>query len=144
MSKLKEPKHFLTFRIIGFCLLIVGIILIVLGCVVFRTPFGHGTKENFALLVPGMFLSVFCIPCLFIGFATKINKMQIESAKYMQQSNKDDLTDIANTSADISSEAISKSAKAIKSGLNETKFCKHCGAKIDIDSKFCKDCGKAQ
>ena len=144
MNKTKEPKHFLTFRIIGFCSLAVGIILIILGCVVFRMPFGNGTTENFALLVPGMFLTVSCAPCLFIGFAPKISKMQVESAKYMQQSNKDDLTDIANTSADISSEAISKSAKAIKSGLNETKFCKHCGAKIDIDSKFCKDCGKAQ
>ena len=146
MNNLKEPKHFLIFRIIGFLLLFIGALLIVLGCAVFRTErsVGDGTIMNFALFVPGVFLCIFCIPCLITGFAPKINKMQIESHKYMQQSNKNNLKDIASTSADITGDAVTKTAKAIKNGLKETKFCKHCGAEIDYDSKFCKECGKNQ
>ena len=144
MSNLKEPKHFLYFRIIGFSLLFVGILLIILGTAVFRKEFADHTIINSALFVPGMFLCCFCAPCLFIGFGPKIRKMQIESQKYMQQSNKNNLSDIASTSADISSDAIRKTAKAIKNGVKETKYCKHCGSEIDADSKFCKDCGNNQ
>lgn len=144
MDKPKEPKHFLVFKIVGFSLLLVGITLIILGCVVFRVKFGDGDMPNFALFVPGLFISVFSVPCLFVGFAPKINKMQIDSVKYMQEFNKGNLSDIANTSADISSDALTQVAKSIKKGVKDSKYCKHCGAEIDADSKFCKECGKEQ
>ena len=57
---------------------------------------------------------------------------------------KGDLTDIADTGADIASGAIKKTVKAIKEGLKDTKFCKHCGAEIDANSVFCNKCGKEQ
>lgn len=146
MNNLKEPKHFKTFRIVAFSLLFVGIILIILGCVVFRQEWGfdNDTIPNFGLMVPGIFLCFFSFPCFFLGFMPKINKMSIDSAKYMQESNKENLTDIANTTADIVDESITKVVSSVKKGMKETKFCKHCGAKIDKDSKFCKDCGKEQ
>ena len=31
--------------------------------------------------------------------------------------------------------------KAIKEGLKDTMYCKHCGKEVDVDSKFCKHCG---
>ena len=65
-------------------------------------------------------------------------------SKEIQIQHKEDLTSIANKSADISSEAITKTTRAIKKGIKDTKFCKHCGAEIDSDSTFCKSCGKKQ
>lgn len=44
--------------------------------------------------------------------------------------------------ANASSGAITNIARAIKEGLDNDVYCKHCGAKIDSDSKFCKSCGK--
>ena len=79
-----------------------------------------------------------------IGFRPEIAKMSTKSAKYIQQENKEDFRDIANSAADIASEAITKTTTAIKKGLEDKIFCKHCGEKIDSDSKFCSKCGKEQ
>ena len=61
--------------------------------------------------------------------------------------NEEDLKDIAQKSADIEKGAIKTKARAIREGLlkdDETVFCKHCGKEIAADSKFCKRCGKEQ
>ena len=81
---------------------------------------------------------------LALGFRPEIAKLKTKTAKYIQEENKDDLTDIASNTADITSDAITKTTKAIKKGINDTMFCKHCGSEIDADSKFCKKCGKEQ
>ena len=52
------------------------------------------------------------------------------------------MQEIITNNAEIHSEAITTTAKAVKSGLNETMFCKYCGQKVDVDSQFCKYCGK--
>ena len=77
-------------------------------------------------------------------FRGKIMSRQIKSTKYMMDESKEDLKSIANTTADISNEAITKTTRAVKKGLKDTIFCKHCGAEIDSDSTFCKSCGKEQ
>jgi hypothetical protein len=84
------------------------------------------------------------ISCLLIGFRPEITKMSAKSAKYLQQQNKKDFRDIASNTADIANEAITKTTTAIKKGLDNKIFCKHCGEKIDSDSKFCNKCGKEQ
>ena len=89
----------------------------------------------------GLFLTV---AFLATGFRPEITKMTTKSARYIQQENKEDLTGIANTTADIASGAITKTTRAIKKGIKDTKFCKHCGAEIDADSKFCNNCGGEQ
>lgn len=145
MSNVKEPKHFRLFRIIGLSVLAVGVLLIVLGVAVFREDWGDGeTVMNFALFVPGIMLSVLSVPLVMIGFTPKITKMQVETAKYLQQSNKGDLKDIATTSADIASDSIATVVKTVKNATEDTKFCKYCGEQIDLDSVFCKSCGKQQ
>jgi len=68
----------------------------------------------------------------------------IDMQSEMLDKNQEKLTKIANQNADINSEAITKSAKALKKGFKDTVFCKHCGESIDSDSKFCKKCGKEQ
>ena len=62
--------------------------------------------------------------------------------EYIQDQNKQDLADISDNTADIMSGAITKTVQAVKSGLDDTMFCKHCGAQIDADSAFCNKCGK--
>ena len=147
-NKTKEPKHLVVLRVLGFILLIIGIFLIVLGFGVIRESrsFG-GSRPTPAIFVPGIFAAFFSIPCLIIGFSAKISKMQMDTAKYIQEKNKETMTDIASNTAEITSDGIIKVTRAVKKGLGDqadTKFCKHCGVKIDMDSKFCKKCGKEQ
>lgn len=141
MNNNNKPKHFKYFKIIGFIGLIVGIA----GFVLTRVGFGDFESNNFMI---GGFMFTFGLfvglSCLMIGFRPEIAKMSAKSKKYIQEENKGTFTDIANTTADIASEAITKTAAAIKSGLEDVVFCKHCGEKIDADSKFCSKCGKEQ
>lgn len=147
-NKNQEPKFYKVLRIAAPCLLILGITLIVLACTAFSKDTWHGKQPSWGLLMPGIFIAFFAFPAFFIGFMPKIAKgmakTNIYLTKEIQQQHKEDLSNIASTSADISSDAITKTAKAVKRGLKNTKFCKHCGAEIDADSKFCNSCGKEQ
>jgi len=136
-----KPKHFIIFKIIG----LIGIILAIIGFVLTFVGFGDFESNNFMiggfLTTFGMFIG---ISCLIIGFRPEITKMSAKSAKYIQQENKEDFRDIASNTAEIASEAITKTTTAIKKGLDDKIFCKYCGEKIDSDSKFCNKCGKEQ
>lgn len=140
-DKNKKPLLFLFCKILGFAFAVVAVV----GVVFIFTGFGDFESNKFMiggfLFAFGMF---FAIVLLLIGFRPEISKLSTESKKYIQQQNKDNLSSIASTGADISSEAITKTTKAIKKGLKDTKFCKYCGDEIDADSKFCNSCGKEQ
>lgn len=139
----KKPKHFLMFKIIGF----IGIAIGIVGVILSFLSFGDFENNNFML---GGFLACFGmfigISCLIIGFRPEISKLSTKSTKYIINENKEDFTDIANTSTDIVKDAITETTKAIKEGLTkkESMFCKHCGRQIDKDSRFCNKCGKEQ
>jgi hypothetical protein len=141
MNNNNKPKHFLVFKIIGF----IGITLAIIGFILTFTGFGDFDSNNFII---GGFMATFGlfigISCLMIGFRPEITKMSAKSAKYIQQENKEDFRDIASNTAEIASEAITKTTTAIKKGLDDKIFCKYCGEKIDSDSKFCNKCGKEQ
>ena len=77
-----------------------------------------------------------------IGFGPEIAKARVKTARYIQEENKDDLTAIASNSAEITKDAVTTTADAIREGMQATKYCKHCGAQIDADAKFCTACGK--
>ena len=141
MSNNNKPKYFIIFKIVGF----IGIILAITGFVLTFVGFGDFESNNFMIggLIAafGLFIGV---SGLMIGFRPEITKASTQSIKYIQQENKEDLKDIASNAAEIASEAITKTATAIKTGLDDKMFCKHCGEKIDSDSKFCNKCGKEQ
>ena len=141
MSKNNKPKHFIVFKIIGF----LGVVVAITGLILTIVGFGDFESNNFMIGgfmgTIGLFVG---ISCLIIGFRPEITKMSAKSIKYIQQENKEDFKDIANNTADIASEAITKTATAIKDGLDDKIFCKYCGEKIDSDSKFCSKCGKEQ
>jgi len=140
-NKNQKPKYFLIFKILGCVFAVVTII----GFVLVFTGFGDFENNNFML---GGFMSTFglflTVAFLVTGFRPEITKMSTKSARYIQQENKEDLTDIANITADIAGGAITKTTRAIKKGIKDTKFCKLCGAEIDADSKFCNSCGGEQ
>ena len=141
MSNNNKPKCFIIFKIVGF----IGIILAIAGFVLTFVGFGEFESNNFMIgglmATFGLFIGV---SGWVIGFRPEITKASTQSIKYIQQENKEDLKDIASTAAEIASEAITKTATAIKTGLDDKMFCKHCGEKIDSDSKFCNKCGKEQ
>ena len=134
-----KPLHFLILKIVGFLLLAVAITGF--GFVV--TGFGDFSSSNFMIggfmVTAGLFGTALR---LFVGFSPELAKMHTKSARYIQNENKDDLKEIAATSAEIASDAVSITARAVQNGLRNTIFCKHCGKEIDADSKFCSHCGK--
>ena len=134
----KKPFIFMAFKLVGF----IGIIIFVIGAIKLFTGFGDFENNNFMIgsfMLPiGLFLSVFGFVQ---GFKPEITKQTLKTTKYIQEENEDELQQIITKNAEIHSEAITNTAKAVKSGLNETMYCKYCGEKIDIDSQFCKHCG---
>ena len=137
-----RPKHFLILKLVGF----LGVAIAILGFILIFTGFGDFESNKFTIgifVVPfGLFIGVVG---LVSGFRPEITKTMTKSVKYIQSQNKQDLTDIASTNAEIISGAVQKTAEAVKQGFAEEKmFCKHCGAQIDADSTFCNRCGKQQ
>ena len=141
MSNNGKPKHFLVLKIIG----IIALVAVVIGAYLVIVGFGDFESDNFMIGALTATLGVMiAIPCLIMGFSPEIAKTSTKTARYIQEENKEDLTEMANTTADIMGEATAKMAKSFREGFNDYKFCKHCGAKIDADSKFCSKCGKEQ
>ena len=136
---MNRPRHFWIFKIIG----VIGAVATVTGIVLTVTGFGDFESNNFMIgsfvAVIGVMMTAFGIA---IGFGPEIAKARAKTLRYIQEENKDDLTAIANNSAEIMSDAVSKTANAIANGVQKTMFCKHCGARIDADSTFCSRCGK--
>ena len=134
-------KHFWILKIVGITLLAAGVVLFVVGIS------NMGNFENNLFLTCGMG----SMPILFVGilstvlgFRPEMAKIHTKVSKHILEENRQDLTEIAETHSEINSKAITKTAKAVKEGLNDTVFCKHCGEKIDSDSNFCKHCGMSQ
>lgn len=133
------PRYFWIFKIIG----VIGAVATVTGIVLAITGFGDFESNNFMI---GTFVSVIGVMMtafgIAVGFGPEIAKARAKTLRYIQEKNKEDLTAIANNSAEIMSDAVSKTANAIADSAQKKIFCKHCGAKIDIDSTFCSRCGK--
>ena len=139
-----QPKVFKTLLILAPIFMVAGIILVILA----NTVLADGMMPNVAALMPGLFLIFIGFACLMFGLVPVLNKTAIKLQKHIQDDNKEDLTSIANTKEEINKQAIQTPAKtgaqAVKQGMSEIKYCKECGAEIDLDSKFCSKCGKEQ
>ena len=136
MGNNKKPIHFLVLKIVG----LTGFALAVIGWILIFTAERNSLMTGTILLLLGVIMASVGIA---IGFTPEFAKMRTRVIKYIQQENKDDLTDIANDRADIMSGAVKKTTRAVKEGLEGSMYCKYCGAEIDADSIFCKNCGKA-
>jgi hypothetical protein len=136
---MNQPRHFWIFKIVG----VIGAVATFTGIVLAIAGFGDFESNNFMI---GGFVAVIGVMMtavgITIGFSPEIAKARAKTIRYIQEQNKEDLSAIASDSAEIMSDAVSKTANSIANGLQNTIFCKHCGAKIDADSKFCSSCGK--
>jgi len=144
-----KPKHFLVLKIIGFTLLVVGVVILFKGLSMQVPDIGednwfNASRSKSITIFGGITCCFMSLPFLLLGFSPAISKIRVKSAKYIQKENKEELTDIVSSTADIASEAITKTTKAMNKSLTNTIYCKHCGAEIDSDSKFCAKCGQPQ
>ena len=143
--KQQKPIIFLILKILAPLFLAVAITGIVLSVKGFDDFESNNFMVGGMLATFGIFLTAICA---IFGFSPEIRKLSIKTQKYQIEENKQDLTDIANTTAEIHKDAIKTTASAIKDGLTEDTdpqmYCKHCGAQIDANSRFCKVCGKEQ
>ena len=163
-KNVKMPKHLKIMMIVSPLILVIGIVFLIVAVSTSQAVF---LVPSLLLLFPGLFCCVFT-------FAPLAQKHSIKTQKYIQESSRDDLTDIMSTGLGIGIDATSnaideneydlrniadKSAgimagpmatmagsisRGIKEGAKDTKFCKHCGSEIDRDSKFCSECGGQQ
>lgn len=138
---MKKPIHYLVFKILAAVFLVVTVV----GVALLFTGFGDFETDNYIvgmIMMPIGFSGTML--CAMVGFKPEIAKMSARSARYIQEQNKEDLQGLASTGAEIHSEVVKTTARAVKEVLSDTKYCKHCGAKIDEDSRFCKECGGEQ
>lgn len=78
--------------------------------------------------------------------------INIKTERSVMENYEDDLRYTSDAKADIEASAIRKKAKAFKEGFGEfnttskepLKYCKYCGAEIDLDSIYCNKCGEKQ
>lgn len=139
----KPPKIFLALKIVAGILIVLGIVLFIMSFTIGDSF--EAKASSMGLRFGGIVCFIFGLFFMFIGFTPNIQKTMIKTQKHILNENKEDLKDIADTSADVSKDAVKTVAGAVKDGLTEEKmFCKHCGKEIDKDSKFCQYCGKEQ
>ena len=141
MNNNKKPITSLIMKIVGFA----GISIVITALVLIFTGFGDFESNNF--MIGGMLLPLGIIMTALgfaIGFKREIAKSHIETMRYVQQENKEALTDIANTTAEIMSGAVTTTAQAMNAGLQNTNYCIYCGAQIDASAIFCSRCGRKQ
>ena len=139
----KPPKIFLALKIVAGILVVLGIVLFIMSFTIGDSF--EAEASSIGLRFGGIVCFIFGLFFMFIGFTPNIQKTMIKTQKHILNENKEDLKDIADTSADVSKDAVKTVAGAVKDGLTEEKmFCKHCGKEIDKDSKFCQYCGKEQ
>ena len=68
-------------RVMGCCSIIGGIVLIILGTVVFKVPHGPWTRPNFGFLVPGVFITMAGLGMLLFSFQRKMMAFQMQTAR---------------------------------------------------------------
>ena len=155
--KSEKPVHFLILKGIGFGLLAIGLIVLIIGILKHVPEMGEkgwfeASSSKSTIITIGIMCCMISVPLFVMGFRPEIAKMTTKSAKYIQEQNKEDLKDIMANTGDIASagvtpaveESITKTVKAIKKGIKDTKFCTQCGKEIATDAKFCSHCGEKQ
>lgn len=153
-TKIKNtPKFFIILRIIAGLLIAGGITLIILGATKQVPNMGDpgwfdAEAAKGDLIFGGVACLSFGVVILFAGFMPLIHKsmskVTIQTTSEILDENKQELKNIADAQAEISKDAIKVTAKSVKEGIINTKYCKECGKEIAEDSKFCKHCGTQQ
>ena len=128
-SKHKRNKK--TLKIIGFCTLIPGIILTIVGFVSFFI-------SSSSMEMPKLFfLSFIGLPLIGIGTACLIFGYRREVATYM----KNESVPIAKELYQDLKPEVNDFVETVKGEKGQNKICPNCQKVNDPDSKFCDACG---
>lgn len=131
--KAKHEKKKKILKIVGPCLLAVGVIFAIVGFVDFFKAFGSSSMEG-----PKMFWCLFIgFPMIAIGLMITIIGFNREMARYMKNEN----VPVVNEMGKEITPAVKAVASAVKSTEQKPR-CPYCGAETEKDSKFCPECGK--
>ncbi|MBO5982901.1 MAG: hypothetical protein J6Q06_03420, partial [Clostridia bacterium] len=87
-KRVEKPKHL---KIMMFISLIAGVIALTLIIV------GLTTEIGFIMVVPGMFCLFVAVACGMYALLPSIQKMMIKNQKYVQEANREDITDLMST-----------------------------------------------
>jgi ribosomal protein L40E len=114
-------------RIVGFSLLIIGLVLTIIGFV----NFGNFESNLFMLTFIGL-------PCIAFGIGITVFSFSQNIARFI----KNEHVSVMNEFAEDINPAIKSFASAVNEGLNEQEFklCA-CGNKNPTDAQFCNKCG---
>lgn len=138
--------------LIGICLLCVGAYFLTSASKMevpsmgspnwFETSSAQMEKEHTgrSIMIFGTFITIVgCMIRFGVANQRKIMAYQTQQAMPIAKEGIEKMSPTLGTAA-------KEIAKGVKEGMSEgkTKFCKHCGTKIDGDSKFCSECGKEQ
>ena len=159
LSEEEYQKNNKKVKIAGIIVMIIGICLAIAGIAVLKSAsemeIPHMSDSNWfekasgqserefkgsAMVMFGIFITfVGCMIRFVVANQRKIMAYQTQQAMPIVKEGFEEMSPTLGTAA-------KEIAKGVKEGMSEgkTKFCKHCGTKIDGDSKFCSECGKEQ
>ena len=138
--------------ILGLCLVCAGIFVLISASQIEIPKFGSSNRMEviraqsdreglgMLMLLPGIFITIVgCMIRFVVGNQRNIMAYQTQQVMPIAQEGIEKMSPSMGTAA-------KEIAKGIKEGLSndETVYCKHCGAQIDVDSNFCNKCGKQQ
>lgn len=108
-QKPQLPKFFLVFRIIAPILFVIGAVLIIVSCTALAEYDDFfGLEPSLGCLFPGVICVFFSIPFTVIAYMPNIQRTMVKTSKYIMESSRDDLEDVASTSMGIGINATSK------------------------------------
>lgn len=135
-----------TLKILGFCMIPIGITLIALGCTVFAYHhFNHSWYDwvpHLGAVIPGIFMCFLSIPLLVLGFKAPIDKIDEKLNSETIDNAGKTIGKAVNKTVDTVGPAIKKVVESVKHGFKPQIYCKYCGKSIDSDSQFCKHCSR--
>ena len=131
--KAKHEKKKKILKIVGPCLLAVGVIFAIVGFVDFFKAFGSSSMEG-----PKMFWCLFIgFPMIAVGLMLTVIGYNREMTRYM----KNEQVPVVNEMGEEITPAVKAMANAVKNSGTKPR-CPYCGAETENDSKFCPHCGE--
>lgn len=163
--KTRNYKIFELLLKIGFCALIIGIILIIIANIKYQNDYDKwydmwkrfdadlSDKPSFPWYgVIGIVLSVGGMISLMFGTIPFITKMKAKVTKETLDYAGEDISKAGVKIVEVATPIINKGAEVVKPIVadisseiktqNEHNFCAECGSKINSNDNFCPTCGK--
>lgn len=143
----KQESKRRVLRIVGFCFLVPGIVLVFIGLADFFSSLG--SFGSFPAKSPGFIFAG--MPLIFIGLVCLMYGFMGTMARYQAGEIAPVAKDTINYVADGVEGEVEDLARSVAKGMNSANtakerilvLCPKCKAKNDEDSKFCKKCGES-